>query len=66
MNNDYAGPVNVRIIDMNGTVRKQFALSKGKAGSSQVYLSAGDLPTGQYILQLIMGKTIETKKISKL
>lgn len=66
MNNDYAGPVNVRIIDMNGTVRKQFALSKGKAGSSQVYLSAGDLSTGQYILQLIMGKTIETRKISKL
>ncbi|RYY19047.1 MAG: T9SS type A sorting domain-containing protein, partial [Chitinophagaceae bacterium] len=66
MNNTYAGAVNVRILDLNGTVKKQFAISKDKAGTSQVYLSIGDLPAGEYTVQLVMGQTTETKTISKL
>jgi hypothetical protein len=66
MNNTYSGPINVRIVDMKGTVKKQFAMSKDKSGSGQVYLSVGELPAGQYIVQLIMGEITESKTISKL
>lgn len=64
-NNTYTGKMNVRIVDMSGVVKKQFALTREKAGASQVYLSIGDLPKGQYIVQLVMGETTETKTISK-
>jgi hypothetical protein len=65
-NNTYSGPINVRIVDMQGTVKKQFAMSKAKSGTSQVYISVGELPAGQYIVQLIMGEITESKTISKL
>lgn len=65
MNNTYSGPINVRILDMKGTVKKQFTMSKDKSGTSQVYLSVGDLPAGQYNVQLIMGEITESKTISK-
>lgn len=66
VNNTYSGAVTVRVIDMSGAVKKQFATSKDKTGTSQIYLSAGDLPKGQYIIQVVMGTTTETKTISKL
>lgn len=65
MNNTYTGAVSVLLVDAKGTVKKQFAISKDKTGVSQVYLSAGDLPKGEYTVKLVMGETTETKTITK-
>jgi hypothetical protein len=66
LNNKYTGSMKVQLIDMSGTVKKEFSLFKNQAGSTQTYLSTGDLPAGEYILKVSIGEWSESKKISRL
>jgi hypothetical protein len=66
VNNDKTGAMKVQIIDMNGSVNREFNLNKSQAGSMQTYLSAGNLSSGQYILRVSIGDWSETQKITKL
>ena len=64
VNNTATGQMNVQVADLAGAIRKTFTLSK-PTGSTQTYLSLGDLPTGVYILTVQIGDWTESKKISK-
>jgi hypothetical protein len=66
VNNANTGQMKVQIVDMNGTVQKEFALTKNQTGASQTYLSIGDLKAGEYIISVQIGTWSESKKISKL
>jgi hypothetical protein len=66
VNNDKVGTMKVQIIDMKGTVNREFSLSKNQAGSMQTYLSAGNLASGEYILRVTIGNWSESRKITKL
>jgi endoglucanase len=63
--NDLTGAVNVQVYDMQGRVAKQFALTKTDAGSSQFYLSIGELPSADYIIKATMNGWTESKQIVK-
>jgi len=65
VDNAYTGPLNIQVIDMNGAVKKQFNVSKNQVGSTQLYLSAGDLSAGEYILKLQMLKWNDSVKMAK-
>jgi hypothetical protein len=66
LNNNYIGAMKVQLIDMSGAVKKEYNLFKNQAGATQTYLSAGDLPAGEYILRVSIGDWSESKKISRL
>jgi hypothetical protein len=65
VNNDQTGSMKVQLIDIKGSVSKEFNLSKNLAGSTQTYLSAGNLPAGEYILKVTIGEWTESKIIVK-
>jgi dienelactone hydrolase len=65
VNNDLTGSVSVQIYDMQGSLQKQFALSKPDVGSSQFYLSIGQLPTATYIIKVTMKDWTDSKQIIK-
>jgi endoglucanase len=65
VNNDLSGTLNVQIVDLQGAVVKQFTLSKAAAGSSQFYLSIGDLPAANYIVKATMNNWNQSKQITK-
>ncbi|MBA2746756.1 MAG: T9SS type A sorting domain-containing protein [Flavisolibacter sp.] len=54
VNNELTGSLKVQIVNLQGTVVKQFNLNKTNTGTSQFYLTIGELPTGQYILNATM------------
>jgi pimeloyl-ACP methyl ester carboxylesterase len=60
------GTMKVQVVDMAGTVQKQFTLQKTAAGATQNYLSAQGLAKGEYILQVQIGEWNETIKLVKL
>lgn len=64
VNNNLEGNMKVQIVDMNGSVNKEYTFVKNQT-STQVYLSAGDLVAGTYILRVQIGDWIETKTIIK-
>jgi hypothetical protein len=66
LNNSHTGSMKVQLIDMSGTVKKEYSLFKNQAGATQTYLSAGDLIAGEYILRVSIGDWSESRKISKL
>jgi hypothetical protein len=63
--NDLTGAMKVEIFNTSGAVQKQFSLTKGSAGATQTYLSAGDIPAGEYILKVSMSNWTETTKLIK-
>jgi hypothetical protein len=57
--NEQRGNMMVQVFDMQGKVQKQFALTKTATGTSQFYLSIGQLPSGTYILKATMNNWSE-------
>ena len=64
VNNELQGAVIVDVINMQGAVVKSVNLNK-QTGSSQFYISAGDLQAGQYIVRVTMTGWTQTKMIVK-
>jgi endoglucanase len=65
VNNDLTGAVQVQVYDMQGSLQKQFALSKPDAGTSQFYLSIGKLPAASYIIKVTMNGWTDSKQVIK-
>jgi endoglucanase len=65
VNNDLTGAVQVQVYDMQGSLQKQFALSKPDAGTSQFYLSIGRLPAASYIIKVTMNGWTDYKQVIK-
>jgi dienelactone hydrolase len=65
INNDLTGSVSVQVYDMQGSLQKQFALSKPDVGTSQFYLSIGQLPVATYVIKVTMNGWTESKKVIK-
>jgi len=63
--NDLTGSVNVQVVDTQGQVQKQFSLQKTSQGTTQYYLSIGDLPAANYILKVSMTNWSDSKQIVK-
>jgi hypothetical protein len=66
VNNDVTGQMKVQIVDISGVTQREFTLAKNQAGSTQTYLSIGDLPQGEYVVRVQIGDWTESTKISKL
>jgi endoglucanase len=65
IDNELTGAVNVQIFDMQGSLKKQFSLTKVDTGVSQFYLSIGEMTTGNYVLKVTMNSWTDSKQISK-
>jgi endoglucanase len=63
ISNDLTGSVSVQVYDMQGSLQKQFSLSKTDAGTSQYYLSIGDLAKASYIIKVTMNGWTDSKQI---
>jgi len=65
VNNELTGQMKIQIIDMNGAVKKQFQAVKDVPQPTQVYLSAGELASGMYLIRVTMGNWTSTQKAIK-
>ena len=65
INNELTGILKVQVINIQGSIVKEFSLSKSNAGTSQFYLNIGTLPAGQYIITATMNGWTESKQIIK-
>jgi len=65
VNNELSGAVNVQIFNLQGSLQKQFTLSKAAAGSIQYYLSIGDFTAGSYFVKVSMKDWTQSKQIIK-
>jgi hypothetical protein len=63
--NTLTGAMKVDIIGADGTVKKTFQLNKAASGTMQTYLSAGDLPVGNYQMQVVMGAWSQSIPVQK-
>lgn len=66
VNNNYTGQMKVEIIDIKGSMVKQFVLSKNYKGVSRNYLPVNDLTQGEYLVRIHMGSTVQIRKLLKL
>jgi dienelactone hydrolase len=64
VNNSLSGNVSVQVINLAGAVQKQFSFSKA-AGSTQFYISIGDLSAATYIVKVSMGTWSDSRQIVK-
>jgi hypothetical protein len=65
LNNELTGSVTVQVYDMEGSLQKQFSLSKPNEGPVQYYLSIGQLAKANYIVKVTMKNWTESKQIIK-
>jgi hypothetical protein len=65
INNDLTGPVSIQVYDAQGALKKQFTVSKPDPGSSQFYLSIGELPASNYTIKVSMVGWTDSKQIIK-
>jgi endoglucanase len=65
VNNDLTGAVQVQVYDMQGSLQKQFSLSKAEAGVVQYYLTIGQLAKANYVIKVTMKDWTESKQIIK-
>ena len=65
VNNELTGQMKIQIIDMNGAIKKQFQAVKDVPQPTQVYLSAGELASGMYLIRVTMGSWTHTQKAIK-
>ncbi|MGZ5548835.1 MAG: T9SS type A sorting domain-containing protein, partial [Nitrososphaeraceae archaeon] len=63
--NSHTGIMNIQIQDLNGILRKEFNIIKKEGRIIQIYLAAGELPTGQYIINIQMDGWKASKRVSK-
>jgi endoglucanase len=64
VNNTLAGNVTVQVINAAGALQKQFSFSK-TAGSTQFYISIGDLPAATYTIKVSMTGWNDSTQIIK-
>jgi hypothetical protein len=64
VNNTLAGAVNVQVLNAAGVLQKQFSFSKS-AGSTQFYISIGDLTAATYTIKVSMTGWTDSAKIGK-
>jgi endoglucanase len=64
VNNSLSGNISVQVINLAGAVQKQFSFSKA-AGSTQFYISIGDLAAATYIVKVTMGTWSDSRQIVK-
>jgi endoglucanase len=64
VNNTLAGNVTVQVINAAGALQKQFSFSK-TAGSTQFYISIGDLPAATYTIKVSMSGWTDSTQIIK-
>ena len=64
--NNITGAMKVQIIDAGGVVKKTFSLTKTQTGSSQTYLSAGELAAGSYFMSVQMDGWSQSIQVMKL
>ena len=65
INNDLTGAVNVQVLSLSGALQKQFSLNKTVTGTSQFYLSIGELPAANYIIKASMNSWTQSTQIVK-
>ena len=65
VNNELTGQMKIQIIDVSGAVKKQFQAVKDVPQPTQVYLSAGELASGMYLIRVTMGNWTSTQKAIK-
>ncbi|HVG11987.1 MAG TPA: hypothetical protein VM843_03235, partial [Flavisolibacter sp.] len=63
--NTLTGAMKVDIVGADGVVKKTFQLNKAAAGTMQTYLSAGELPVGNYQMQVTMGAWNQSIPVQK-
>ena len=59
------GTIKVQVINLQGSVVKEFSLSKTATGNSQFYLNIGTVPAGSYIVNAVMTGWTASKQIIK-
>ncbi len=65
MNDSLSGKMIVQLVDVTGAIRQVTEFTKA-AGSSQVTVNTAGLATGVYFVRIIVGNTVETRKIFRL
>ncbi|HEU4608322.1 MAG TPA: T9SS type A sorting domain-containing protein, partial [Chitinophagaceae bacterium] len=65
INNDLTGAVTVQVLSLSGALQKQFSLTKAASGTSQFYLSIGELPAANYIIKASMNSWTQSTQIIK-
>jgi hypothetical protein len=65
INNELSGALTVQVINLSGALVKQFSLNKAAAGTSQFYLSIGELPQATYIIKASMANWTQSTQIVK-
>jgi len=65
IDNDFAGMMNIQVIDISGKVSLTQMLAKS-GPRSQVNISASALTPGIYMVRIQMGSKVEVKKLLKL
>jgi hypothetical protein len=65
VNSPNTGPVKVQIADMQGSIRKEFSLSKNIKGSQSITLSLSGLNAGLYVMRVQLATWIDSKFIRK-
>jgi endoglucanase len=66
VDNNLTGALDVQILSLQGAVLKQFSMTKTATGSSQFYVSIGDLATGTYVVKASMSGWTQSQQVSKL
>jgi endoglucanase len=64
VNNSLSGALTIQIMNAAGILQKQFGFSK-TSGSSQFYISIGDLPAATYIIKVSMTGWSDSAQIIK-
>ncbi len=65
VNKNITGLMSIQIIDMLGIIQKEFNVLKSEADPTQVYLSAGSLTPGEYVIKVQIDKWTSSIKILK-
>jgi hypothetical protein len=66
LNNNYRGPVIVRIVNNDGKIVQQFKLTKQLENLNQTYFLRSDLVSGNYNIVVVQGRMVQTLKVIKL
>jgi endoglucanase len=66
VNSEETGEMKVEFFNISGSVQKVARLPKAEKGTSQNYLSLGELPKGTYMVRVTIGKFTKTQKLIKL
>jgi dienelactone hydrolase len=66
INNSYKGTINIFIIDINGTIRKEIRAYKDQDNLIQTLSLENNLRAGSYFIHIVMGTQTRTLRILKL